>query len=151
MKMNWRRITAVAFALTLSSASLYAQQQNDNELLRVRETVWRAWLAGDTKTVTELVPADTVVMSASEPKWQTQADVLSGAADFHASGGKLTRLEFPRTDIQHFGDVAIIWSKYVLETELNGQKKLSSGRVTEIFVRRDGRWVNPGWHTDAVQ
>ena len=25
----------------------------------------------------------------------------------------------------------------------------SSGRVTEIFVLRDGHWTNPGWHTDT--
>ena len=24
-----------------------------------------------------------------------------------------------------------------------------SGRVTEVFVRRNGHWVNPGWHTDT--
>ena len=151
MHWNSNRIIVAAIAVTLCSANLYAQKENDNELLRVRETVWRAWFAGNIKAVAELVPDDTIVMSASESKWQTQADVLSGAAEFHASGGKLTRLEFPRTEVQHFSDVAIVWSKYVLETELNGQRKLSSGRVTEIFVRRNGQWVNPGWHTDSVQ
>lgn len=141
MKLKWNRTIAAALLLTLGSVCVFAQQQKDDELLRVRETVWRAWFAGDTKTVTQLVPQDTIVISASE----------SEADEFHASGGKLTRLEFPRTKIQHFGDVAVIWSKYVLETEVKGQRKLSSGRVTEIFVRRDGHWVNPGWHTDSVQ
>lgn len=151
MKLKWNRIIAAALLLTLGSVCVFAQQQKDDELLRVRETVWRAWFAGDTKTVTQLVPQDTIVISASESEWKTQADVLKEADEFHASGGKLTRLEFPRTKIQHFGDVAVIWSKYVLETEVKGQRKLSSGRVTEIFVRRDGHWVNPGWHTDSVQ
>lgn len=151
MKLKWNRTIAAALLLTLGSVCVFAQQQKDDELLRVRETVWRAWFAGDTKTVTQLVPQDTIVISASESEWKTQADVLKEADEFHASGGKLTRLEFPRTKIQHFGDVAVIWSKYVLETEVKGQRKLSSGRVTEIFVRRDGHWVNPGWHTDSVQ
>lgn len=151
MKLKWNRIIAAALLLTLGSVCVFAQQQKDDELLRVRETVWRAWFAGDTKTVTQLVPQDTIVISASESEWKTQADILKEADEFHASGGKLTRLEFPRTKIQHFGDVAVIWSKYVLETEVKGQRKLSSGRVTEIFVRRDGHWVNPGWHTDSVQ
>lgn len=151
MKLKWNRTIAAALLLTLGSVCVFAQQQKDDELLRVRETVWRAWFAGDTKTVTQLVPQDTIVISASESEWKTQADILKEADEFHASGGKLTRLEFPRTKIQHFGDVAVIWSKYVLETEVKGQRKLSSGRVTEIFVRRDGHWVNPGWHTDSVQ
>jgi ketosteroid isomerase-like protein len=151
MKLNWNGPLVVALVVILVSASLNAQPQNNDELLHVRETVWRAWFAGDTKTVADLVPADTIVISASDAKWKTQADVLSEAAEFHATGGKLTRLEFPRTEVQHFGDVAIIWSTFVLETEVNGQRKLSSGRATEIFVRRDGNWVNPGWHTDSVQ
>jgi ketosteroid isomerase-like protein len=151
MKLKWSRTIVLVLLMTLGSVSLFAQQQNDEELLHVRETVWRAWFAGDTKTVTDLVPADTIVISASEKKWLTQEDVLRDSADFHKSGGKLTRLEFPRTEVQHFGDVAVIWSKFVLETEVDGQRKLSSGRVTEIFVRRDGHWVNPGWHTDSVQ
>jgi ketosteroid isomerase-like protein len=151
MKLKWNRTIALVLLMILGRMCLFAQQQNDDNLLRVRETVWRAWFAGDTKTVADLVPADTIVMSASESEWKTQADVLKEADEFHMSGGKLTRLEFPRTEVQHFGDVAIVWSKYVLETEVKGQKKLSSGRVTEIFVRRNGHWVNPGWHTDSVQ
>ena len=47
-------ISAVVFIMTLST--LAAQQPNDGQLLRVRETVWRAWFAGDTKTVEDLVP-----------------------------------------------------------------------------------------------
>ena len=51
-------------------------------------------------------------------------------------GGKLIRLEFPRTEIQRFGEGAIIWSTYLVETETNGKRSLTSGRVTEVFVRR---------------
>ena len=29
---------------------------------------------------------------------------------------KLIRLEFPRAEAQHFGNVAVVWSSYVLET-----------------------------------
>jgi len=117
----------------------------------VRETVWRAWFANDAKTLEELVPADAIVISAGEEKWKNQQEVFKSAAEFQAGGGKLVRLEFPRTEIQRFGDVAIIWSAYSVETETNGKRSLSSGRVTEIFVRRDGRWINPGWHTDSTK
>ena len=77
-----------------------------------------------------------------------QADVLRSAAEFHGKGGKLLRLEFPRTEVQHFGDVAIVWSSYVLETELDGKSSSSAGRATGIFVRQHGHWTNPGWHTE---
>lgn len=52
------------------------------------------------------------------------------------------------TEVQHFGDVAIVWSSYVVETEVDGKRSLGSSRVTEIFVWQHGRWTNPGWHTD---
>jgi len=39
----------------------------------------------------------------------------------------------------------------VVETEENGKRSVNSGRATEIFVRRNGEWVNPGWHTDSFK
>jgi len=146
MKRKWNSVVIIA-ALCVATLSA-AQKQNDEELLSARETVWRAWFAGDTKTLEELVPPETIVMSGGEEKWKNQADVLRSAVQFHAKGGKLLRLEFPRTEVQHFGDVAIIWSSYVVETEVGGKRSSGSSRVTEIFVRQHGHWINPGWHTD---
>jgi Domain of unknown function (DUF4440) len=151
MKLKWNSVIVIAifFVTTLSAATVSAQKQNDEQLLSVREQVWRAWFAGDTKTLEELVPPGTIVMSGGEEKWKNQPDVLRAALEFHAQGGKLVRLEFPRTEVQHFGNVAIVWSSYVVETEVDGKRSSSPGRVTEIFVRQHGRWTNPGWHTDA--
>ena len=118
-------------------------------MLRVRETVWRAWFAGDTNTLKDLVPTETIVMSGGEEQWKHQSDVLRASAEFHAKGGKLIRLEFPRTEVQRFGNVAVVWSSYALEIEADGKRSPDSGRVTEIFVWCDGHWTNPGWHTDA--
>jgi ketosteroid isomerase-like protein len=123
-------------------------QTGDTELLQVREQVWRAWFAGDIKTLERLVPSDTIVMSGGEEQWKHQAEVLRTSAEFHAHGGKLLRLEFPRTEVQHYGDVAIVWSSYTLELEVGGKKSGGSSRVTEIFVKKNGQWTNPGWHTD---
>jgi ketosteroid isomerase-like protein len=153
MKRKWNRVLVIATLIltTLSAARLWAQKTNDDQLLRARETVWRSWFAGDTKTLEELVPPGAIVMSGGEEKWKNQEDVLRTAAEFHAQGGKLFRLEFPRTEVQHFGDVAIIWSSYVVDTEVDGKRSSDSGRVTEIFVWQHGRWTNPGWHTGATK
>jgi len=145
-------VRIASILIVLGAATALAAQSNDNtELLKTREAVWRAWFADDTPTLRELVPTDTIVMSSDEAKWKNQADVLREADEFHAEGGKLTRLEFPRTEVQHFGDVAIVWSVYELETETHGKRSNSKGRACEIFVLRDGRWTNPGWHTDNVK
>jgi len=147
------RITSVAFVgLVVLIGSSFASTSTDDrsEILKVREAVWRAWFANDTKALQKLVPPDTIVISADEEKWKTQAEVFQSAADFQKEGGKLIRLEFPHTEVQRFGNVVIIWSKYLLETETNGKRSLISGRVTEVFVLRHGQWTNPGWHTDST-
>ena len=142
-------IYAILGMTAFSAAKVSAQRQNDEQLLRVRETVWRSWFANDTKTLEALVPAETIVISSGEKEWKNEAGVLRGAAAFHAKGGRLLRLEFPRTEVQHFGNVAITYSQYLYEIEQFGKRSVTSGRVTEIFVLRDGHWTNPGWHTDA--
>ena len=81
--------------------------------------------------------------------WKYQSQVLQSAVDFQSQGGRLVRLEFPRTEIQRFGEVAILYSKYIVETEMKGKHSISSGRATEVFVLQNGQWTNPGWHTDA--
>jgi len=140
-------IVVLCFA-SLCATNLAAQQSGDEELLQARETVWRAWFAGDIRTLEKLVPAETIVMSGGETEWKHRADVLRSSSEFHAKGGKLTRLEFPRTEVQHFGDVAIVWSTYIVETEVGEKRSTGSSRITEVFVRRDGQWTNPGWHSD---
>lgn len=149
-----RRAISIAITVAASLAMLFVSglavsPDNRTELLNAREAVWRAWFANDTKTLERLVPPDTIVISAGEEKWKQQADILQSAAKFQAARGKLIRLEFPRTEIQRFGDVAITYSQYWYETEVDGKRSVTSGRVTEVFVRRGGRWSNPGWHTDT--
>ena len=147
--MHRRFLTIVVVILAgWSTTGIAANPDENSNLLRVREAVWRSWFANDAKTLRELVPPETIVISAGEKQWKHQAAVLQSAADFHAQGGKLIRLEFPRTEIQQFGEVAILYSEYRLETEMRGKHSVSSGRATEIFVRHNGQWTNPGWHTD---
>jgi hypothetical protein len=143
-------IFAVIAILSGGSAKGFPADQDDRgQLLKVREAVWRSWFANDASTLRELVPPETIVISSGEPQWKHQSEVLQSAVDFQAQGGKLVRLEFPRTEIQRFGEVAILYSQYIVETEMKGKRSVSAGRATEVFVLQHGRWTNPGWHTDA--
>jgi ketosteroid isomerase-like protein len=151
MRRTVRMMIGICVLGLLMGPGIAFGQADRGEILKVRESVWRAWFANDSKALERLVPADTIVISCGEAKWKNQADILRTAAEFQADGGKLLRLEFPRTEIQRFGDVAIIWTSYVVETEENGKRVVDSGRATEIFVRRNGEWVNPGWHTDSFK
>ncbi|HEX2777762.1 MAG TPA: nuclear transport factor 2 family protein [Candidatus Acidoferrales bacterium] len=118
------------------------------ELLSAREAVWRAWFANDGPRLAELVPPELIAIEQSE-KWENRDAVLAGAKDFAAKGGKLVRLEFPQTEIQMFGYTAILYSKYICEIEMDGKRSTQSGRATEMFVSRQGKWVNVGWHLDS--
>jgi hypothetical protein len=118
-------------------------------ILKQRESVWRAFFSNDRAALEKLVPEDTVAINAGEELWQDRAGVLRGAEEFARSGGRLVRLEFPRTDIRIYGDTVILYTTYVYETEIEGRRELYSGRGTEIFVNRGGNLVNAGWHLDS--
>jgi ketosteroid isomerase-like protein len=118
-------------------------------LLEARESVWRSFFANDRAALEKMVPEETLTIEAGGGAFGTQKAVLEGAAQFAKSGAKLVRLEFPKTEMQCFGYTVIVYSTYLYEVEKNGQRTPQSGRVTEVFVYRNGRWVNPGWHMDS--
>ncbi|HKB64669.1 MAG TPA: nuclear transport factor 2 family protein [Pyrinomonadaceae bacterium] len=118
-------------------------------LLDTREAVWRAFFAGDRATLEKLIPEETVAIEAGDNNWSNRQSILDNSTQFAKSGGKLVKLEFPRTEIQVYGFTAMVYSNYVYELEVGGQHVNRSGRVTEVFVLRNGQWVNPGWHMDS--
>src|SRR6266536_5038211 len=123
--------------------------QMKKRLLDAREAVWRAYFAGDRATLEKLIPEETIAIEAGDNTWSNRQTILDGSVQFVKSGGKLVKLEFPKTEIQMHGPTAIVYSNYSYELEQGGQRSTHSGRVTEVFVNRKGQWVNPGWHMDS--
>lgn len=121
-----------------------------SEILAAREAVWRNLFANNRGELVKVIPEETLAINSGEEAWQDRAAVLASAQDFAASGAKLARLEYPRTEIQLYGDVAILYTNYLFEIEhRDGRREKTAGRATEVFVKRGGRWVNPGWHLDS--
>ena len=119
-------------------------------LLDAREAVWRAYFAGDRVSLEKLIPEETITIeSGDNNNWSNRQIILEGSDRFAKSGGKLLKLEFPKTEIQVYGYTAVVYSNYAYELEAGGQRINRSGRVTEVFVLRQGQWVNPGWHMDS--
>jgi ketosteroid isomerase-like protein len=123
--------------------------QMKKRLLDTREAVWRAYFAGDRATLERLIPEETIAIESGDNTWSNRRMILDGAVDFAKHGGKLVKLEFPKTEIQVYGATAVVYSNYAYELETGGQHLNQSGRVTEVFVLRKGQWVNPGWHMDS--
>jgi ketosteroid isomerase-like protein len=122
--------------------------EEKQELLTAREAVWHSWFSDDSPRLAELLPAELIAIDQSE-NWEGRKEVLAGSRDFVAKGGKLVRLEFPETQVQMYGYTAIVYSKYLYEIEMDGKRSTHSGRATEMFVDRQGKWVNVGWHLDS--
>jgi ketosteroid isomerase-like protein len=125
--------------------------QGKKRLLDARENVWRAFFSNDRAALERLIPEETLAINAGDNNWENRKAIFEGAERFAKSGGKLVRLEFPKTEIQVYGSTAIVYSNYLYELETGGQRHQQSGRVTEVFVLRKGQWVNPGWHMDSGQ
>jgi ketosteroid isomerase-like protein len=121
----------------------------EKALLAEREAVWRAFFEGDAKRLSAVLPGELVAVNAGETEWLGRPEILAASQEFRSSGARVTRLEFPRTVVQAYGDVAILYTTYVYDVVSPSGKETFAGRGTEVFVRRGKRWVNAGWHLDS--
>jgi ketosteroid isomerase-like protein len=150
MMFNLRKLPLALLLLsTLGFAGDSISNSEREQLLRTREEVWTSWFANDQQRLGALLPADTIAINNGEEAWQGRDAILKSAQDFKANGGKLISLRFPKTEIQRYGNVLVFYSLFEMTTELKGERTTTNGRATEIFVRKNGRWLNSGWHLDS--
>ena len=117
-------------------------------ILAKRDAVWKAWFANDRPTLEKLIPEEAIAINSGSKEWSNRAAILEGAKGFADSGSKLVKLEFPKTEIQAYGNTILIYTTYVYEIEKDGKRTTTAGRGTEMFVRRGDELVNVGWHLD---
>src|ERR1700728_1340872 len=134
-------ILVVALILgTMSFRSVQAQTTpkatERKELLEVRRLVWDSYFLGDQAKLKELIGEDFITINPGEEHWQNRAEFIAGAKAFADHQGKLVSLSFPRTEIQDFGDVAVLYSLVQITMESQGKRESLSCRSTEIFQKR---------------
>ena len=118
------------------------------ELLEARETAWRSFFQKDLTVVERILAPELIAIQQNSDRWDNRTGLIALAKAMNEQSVQLLRLEFPRTEIQLFGDTAILYYTYIFETGLKGKSVVDGGRGTEVFVRRDGKWVDVGWHFD---
>jgi hypothetical protein len=118
------------------------------ELLEARETAWRSFFQKDPAVVERILAPELIAIQQNSDRWDNRSRLIALAKAMNEQGVQLLRLEFPRTEIQLFGDTAILYYTYIFETGLKGKSVVDGGRGTEVFVRRDGKWIDVGWHLD---
>jgi hypothetical protein len=134
----------VIFALSLAAA----EPAPDPDVLAVREAAWRAWFAGDEAALRAMLPEEFLAIGASGTEISTREKTLASSRAFKEAGGRLVALSFPDTRAQRFGDTVVLYGSYEATLVVDGKESVMKGRLTEIFVKRDGHWLHPGWHLD---
>jgi hypothetical protein len=153
-KGNWIQVASHTvvdpdWRLEQMSKPLAATPQIREQVLTARESVWKAYFANDQAALNRLIPDEAIALDNGVEDWSNRAAILMSAKRFADSGGKLVRLEFPKTELQIYGNTIIVYTTYSYEIEIQGKRTTQSGRGTEIFVRRGNELVNTGWHLDA--
>jgi hypothetical protein len=126
-----------------------AQPATTAAILSAREAIWQAFFANDSLKLERLLPS--AVSAGSNASWQNRTAVLEASRKFARSGGKLVTLKFEGTNVSVSGDLAVVTSTYTLEARSGDVTTKSTGKATEIFVRQDGRWVNPFWYLSSAK
>lgn len=149
---------ALAVVISVGASPVSAQQfgpQPDSatqqEILALREAAWRTWFANDRAGFERIVPDELVALGWGGGSWDDRQQTVAAMAEFARGGSKLTALEFPRNVFQRYGDVVILYTTFRLVlSDPAGKAEEITGRGTEVFVRRRGRWIHTGWHLDTV-
>ena len=140
----------VAAVISTSSTHGASAAPIDPEVLAVREAAWRAFFAGDVKTLGDLLPREFIGIGMNDGPFTDLTATLDASRAFRQRGGRLVHLAFPETQAQVFGDVVVLYGRYEAVVDSGGTERTRRGRLTELFVKRNGKWLHPGWHLDVL-
>jgi hypothetical protein len=114
-----RRVAVASLLARPLTASAADAPGSDEELLKVREGVWRDWFGGHRAALLKILPPDFVGIGAGDGPFRNRAETIADSEGFAAA------------------------------TSQSGASNTVGGRCTEIFLRSERGWLHPGWHLDS--
>ena len=155
--MDMRR-TILALVLPALAVTAFARDagprpdaQTRRQVLRLRETAWRTWFSNDQEGFKRVVPHELVAFNWDGGPWEDREATLKGMSEFAKRGLTLASLEFRDNVLQKYGETIILYTTFrVVLAQGDGSTQTISGRGTEVFVKRRGRWIHTGWHLDKA-
>jgi ketosteroid isomerase-like protein len=139
-------LTAV---LLLANCSLVSAQSADlkqapdkasnteQELKQITREKVDALVRGD-KAYLDLLLVDTFIETSAEGRTYNKAQIMESVKGLPA--GVKVSIEIEDAQVFDHGDTALMVYRRVERVDANGQKIESQNRVTDTFIRRDGRW-----------
>jgi len=142
-----RNLIAVGLLVVVCFVAMQAQVPNatEQEVLRVEQAQNDAFLKKDRATYERLL-ADDYVYIHSNGSMTNRAEEIAQtmSADQQWTGSKLENLK-----VRIYGDVAIVTGSQVLTGAAKGYVS-GPRRITDVWVRRNGRWQTIGGQTTLV-
>ncbi|MDP9191522.1 MAG: nuclear transport factor 2 family protein [Acidobacteriota bacterium] len=148
--MRYPRIFVSVFVLlAMLCVPLHGTEPIDPDVIALREAAWRAWFAGDEAALRAMLPEDFLGIGWDGTEISNRAATIESSRGFKESGGRLVSLSFPETRAQYLGDTVVFYGSYEVTFAVGTKEEKVRGQLTEVFVKRDGKWLHPGWHLDA--
>lgn len=144
-----RILATLLVLLTTLALPLHAADPIDPDVLALREAAWRAWFAGDEKALLSMLPEDFLGIGWGGTEISDRRKAIADSKEFKEAGGRLISLAFPETRAQRLGDTVVFYGSYEVTMAFGTKEEKVKGMLTEVFIKRDGRWVHPGWHLDS--
>jgi ketosteroid isomerase-like protein len=138
------------FARVMSAPRPVGDEEKKS-VLAAREAVWRDWFGGNAAGLTKALAPELITLDSGTGGFGSLKSNLEASRGFAASGGKLTRLVFPRTEFQAYGATVILYTTYDMDVVADGKTNTQKGAAIEVFVRQpDGGWSHTGWQLAPV-
>ena len=109
----------------------------EQELKQITREKYDALLRGD-KAFLDRLFVDTLIEITAEGRTYTKAQIMESVKGL-PSGVKAS-IDIGEAQVFDHGDTAVIVYRRIERVDANGQKIEMQNRVTDTFIRRDGRW-----------